>query len=303
MLQLTQGMYADLNCNLFGLQYGQNLCGKEIIRNAGWYNHLGQKLGYGDLSIEDLDKIAASIAEEELFIVLSELDSTWGLPSSLDRFAPGIDYVMQHAVWIASGFKGGQCDLYKICNSIVVESNGVTEEFTSGTFKESCIDNIEVIELTRDKLFDELGYDCLEQKFSQKENSTSPVVRADTHYGLTIYDFPDGASWAVGSDTAVCDAAMLKVKETLYTTELVHLRRFISVTNGEIDCVEDMVDRWGSATNGILKLLLGSKIDDYVNHYLSAHGLAPILGEYDGSEWISDSVQGLPAGFYAYRLS
>lgn len=43
-----------------------------IAKNAGWYNRRGEKLGAGDLSVEDAVRIAASLRKGELFIVVSE---------------------------------------------------------------------------------------------------------------------------------------------------------------------------------------------------------------------------------------
>lgn len=85
----------------FGLINGQYRIG-EILQNAGWFNGDGERLGSGDLSMKDLENISKHISSLEIFFALTELDSSWDLPSHLNRTEPGIEYVVQKAVWIAA---------------------------------------------------------------------------------------------------------------------------------------------------------------------------------------------------------
>ena len=57
MTDLIKGMYGDLNCKKFKLSNGQ-LKTNPIIKNSGWFNIKGQKLGSGDLELEDLQYIS-----------------------------------------------------------------------------------------------------------------------------------------------------------------------------------------------------------------------------------------------------
>lgn len=92
---------------LFGISCGQ-MHADEVIHNGGWYNKDGEKLGWGDLDQEDIDRIAAGLNEEEIFIILGEQDSFWKFVThtgpigsmsvaSDDESAPGKTYVAEHA--------------------------------------------------------------------------------------------------------------------------------------------------------------------------------------------------------------
>ena len=54
----TDGSYGAKG--LFGLRCGQ-LRGKQVAHNGGWYNGLGEKIGWGDLSQDDLSRIASQL--------------------------------------------------------------------------------------------------------------------------------------------------------------------------------------------------------------------------------------------------
>ena len=113
-MRLTTGLYGHEFRNasdLFGIRCGQ-MRADDTIHNGGWYNHLGQKLGWGDLSRDDLKRISQQLEPGEVFVVLPESASFWefvkqpgliGSMASVDRRTeqePGIDYVRKHASWI-----------------------------------------------------------------------------------------------------------------------------------------------------------------------------------------------------------
>ena len=113
MAQLTKGLYGHQFENasqLFGLRCGQ-IRGKDFVHNGGWYNKAGEKLGWGDLSVEDFQRIRRELEEGEMFIILGESDSFWNFverPGLLghnavtkpDVEAPGVDYVAAKARYI-----------------------------------------------------------------------------------------------------------------------------------------------------------------------------------------------------------
>lgn len=115
MAQLTKGLYGhefESKSRLFGLRCGQMRGGPaKLTHNSGWYNKAGEKLGFGDLSTEDFQRIYAELNDDEMFIVLGERDSFWnfvtrpGLIGSMaevkpDVEAPGVDYVAEHCVYV-----------------------------------------------------------------------------------------------------------------------------------------------------------------------------------------------------------
>ncbi|OGY24098.1 MAG: hypothetical protein A2172_00965 [Candidatus Woykebacteria bacterium RBG_13_40_15] len=89
--RLVKGVYGTYLAPFegpFGLRYGQRRKWY-IHNNAGWYNSEGEKLGWGDLNIEDIQRIASELLPGEVFIILSEQDTSW----QHDRMdAPGIEY-------------------------------------------------------------------------------------------------------------------------------------------------------------------------------------------------------------------
>ncbi len=105
--RLTKGMYGHefgSTSDLFGIRCGQ-MRGGELVHNGGWYNRLGEKLGWGDLSIEDMQRIASQLEEGELFIILGERDSYWDIheekgDQKKDEHAPGVEYVTKKCRYI-----------------------------------------------------------------------------------------------------------------------------------------------------------------------------------------------------------
>lgn len=93
------GLQTDPTKTPFGFLNGQ-IRHNAIITSAGWYNFGGQKLGYGDLSIQDIAKISLSISADDIFFVLSEGDSFWNLPKEFNSSEPGTKYVIANASWV-----------------------------------------------------------------------------------------------------------------------------------------------------------------------------------------------------------
>lgn len=58
--------------DLFGLRDGQVRFDQKLIHNGGWFNKAGHYLGLGDLSVDDITRIADGLKEGEVFIVLRE---------------------------------------------------------------------------------------------------------------------------------------------------------------------------------------------------------------------------------------
>lgn len=126
-IQLSKGIYSgeiDPAKTPFGFLNDQRR-NDSVLNNAGWFNGAGDKLGTGDLSIDDLILAGKQLTTGEMFLVLSEFDTSWDMPSHLDKQAPGIDYVMKNIVWaVYSG------SVYRVKNSIsrsVENAAGFTE--------------------------------------------------------------------------------------------------------------------------------------------------------------------------------
>ncbi len=118
--RLTKGMFGHEfgrpgeASSLFGLRCGQ-IRSKDYVHNGGWYNRQGEKLGWGDLSLDDLQRIEQQLEEGELFIILYEADSfrafvrSPGIIGSRsvvnpDIEAPGVQFVAERCcIIIAHG--------------------------------------------------------------------------------------------------------------------------------------------------------------------------------------------------------
>lgn len=113
--RLVPGMYGRQDFSkvgLFGLVQGQiSPRTLKMVHNGGWYNHLGQKIGWGDLSSKNFRRISAGLRRGELFIVLSEKDSFWSFVSHAgvtgglstvrkEEQNPGVGYVSDRAIYV-----------------------------------------------------------------------------------------------------------------------------------------------------------------------------------------------------------
>ena len=73
---------------------------RSIVHNGGWYNQNGDRVGWGDLSPQDLKKVSEVLDAGEVFVVLREMDAYWDLPSRLGRGRmddPGKEYLVEYA--------------------------------------------------------------------------------------------------------------------------------------------------------------------------------------------------------------
>jgi hypothetical protein len=71
----------------FGIRTGQ-IRAMEHVHNGSWYDRDGLKIGWGDLTKEDIFRIAKAIPEDDVFYVVGEHDSYWNAPTtglSLDQ--------------------------------------------------------------------------------------------------------------------------------------------------------------------------------------------------------------------------
>ncbi|MDP1689645.1 MAG: hypothetical protein Q8L52_00330 [bacterium] len=113
--RLTKGVYGhqfNRANNLFGIRCGQ-IRSHEFVHNGGWYNQQGEKLGWGDLTAADLQRISRELQDGELFVILPESASFWKFvekesagpigsmcATTSDEQAPGIDYVAAECSYI-----------------------------------------------------------------------------------------------------------------------------------------------------------------------------------------------------------
>ncbi len=97
MTMLTKGIYGTALQPLdgpFGLRRGQRRV-ERFYHNAGWFNRTGEKLGWGDLSPDDIRKIMSELPEDEIFIIIAE--NSTPRDDVIDR-----QYVIKNASYIIS---------------------------------------------------------------------------------------------------------------------------------------------------------------------------------------------------------
>lgn len=93
------------------LRCGQIRSKESFGHNSGWYNILGEKLGWGDLNKKDIEDIMKNLKDDEIFITLGEHDSFWNFVTEIGPIgsmsktriseqAPGPEYVAEHCRFI-----------------------------------------------------------------------------------------------------------------------------------------------------------------------------------------------------------
>jgi hypothetical protein len=95
------GLETDAKKTPFGM-LNEQIRADGVLNNAGWFNLAGEKIGHGDISMKDMEKISNNLNANECFFVLLEFDTTWGMPKDMNANEPGKDYVLKHCVWSIS---------------------------------------------------------------------------------------------------------------------------------------------------------------------------------------------------------
>lgn len=290
MSNLTKGMYADYVCNVFGLTHNQ-LRADALIFNAGWFNSKGEKLGQGDLNAKDLQNISFDIETNEVFIALSEADTTWNLPSDLDRNAPGIDYVMSCARWIISGIEETIGEIYH-CKANASPTTVIK-------------DNITYTEASRQNIYSTLSF-VGGQFTSIKVSPTASSIISNNYYGLDEYHLTDGSSWAVGPWNKIQDACLEKAAEQMsdWLLDLTLFGKLVpDLSLSEREMIHYMISGYGSGCQPILNKLLSDASKRAVCKHIFASLGAPAILAIDRQEYWSQDIKGLPRNLYAYRIA
>jgi len=281
-MSLTKAMYGDLNCNMFGLTYGQ-IRTDALIQSAGWFNNKGEKLGYGDLNLQDLIRIRKEILSEEgEFIILSEGNSLWNIPSGMDKTAPGIEYVMENASWVVANL------VYRVSN--------LNKEF-------EWVDNNEgsYLKCTKAYLFQEINYPKVEAPITVRS------IDDDTHYGLKTLWITDPISlnpvlYAYGTLKEFEDSAVRKAEDMmwLYTT-YADINRFVPISVHDMEALESAIDKKEKKANGLIRFILGSHLPDFIQH-LAKKNMAELMSPLDGEVFLPGDISGIPKDCYSVRI-
>ncbi len=272
---LTKCMFTDPTCRELGLQYGQ-VRQNVILTNAGWFSHLGEKLGVGDLSMQDLSDINKGLPVGEIFFALSEA-TCLSIPANLDRLAPGIDYVVEHAVWAVN-----IADIFKIDSKI---SNQVLE----------IRDGVSYIKYARTAAINSWVATLAVQSHFKK-------IEKKSHWGLDVYHMYDGSQYAVGDYSEAYEAASKAAYESLWDTDPDIFARYITLTAIDKDVMLAMQLTSGHSCNNLIAKLLGGALTKSIDYMIRNKGFGYYLDTIDSQEHISDTVPGLPPNLLAYRI-
>lgn len=123
VMQLTRDMYwrrLRREENPFGICWGQ-IRPARISHNGRWFNKAGERLGWGDLSMSDLQRVAVEILASELFIVVAERNALLSQPEEVQR-APGVEHVAEYADYIVGRDKIFFVDRYGNYTPVVAGS-------------------------------------------------------------------------------------------------------------------------------------------------------------------------------------
>ena len=145
--------------------------------------------------------------------------------------------------------------------------------------------------------------DLIDVSMTSSENKDIvSVCDPKAYYGLDVFTLADGRKYAVGTANQSWDAAYLKTEESIWKVDVSNLSKFLDLSSKDIQIIQDMVDFHHSASNNIVKLMLGKNLFEYVSFLIGKNSLGDILGNYDSMEYVSDNISGLPCGFFAYRV-
>lgn len=286
LVKLTQGMFADVSCNAFNLSYG-NRRSDALITNAGWFNSRGERLGFGDLSLKDFDTIFLNMTDDEVFIAISEADSTWDFPSDLDRNCPGIQYVMNRARWAVSTIYDSAACVFQVIDSPLQHKETIIKP--CGTYYK----------------YDRLGFFKSVKFDGHKFTALKSAVVVDkiytsNYYGLDEYHMSDNTIWACGNYNQAVLAATTKARNTLHMQDSSLFRDLTVASNIEIDAMDLLVSHYGVAANQIIVKILGNDNTNYViENIIASKGLGIL--SIDGV--MHREVEGLPHGQYYFRVA
>lgn len=273
---LSKCMYSDPYCKELGLQYGQ-VRKDAILTNAGWFSHLGEKLGVGDISMSDLQEISRRLPVGEIFFILSEADCL-SMPSGLDRLAPGINFVIDNAVWAANS-----ADIFRIDSTIQNQNLEIR-------------DGVSYIRLPRNAAHNNwaVGYAAPAQYIK--------TIERGAYYGLDVYHMQDESSWAVGKWDEVYAAATQSAYDLLWDTDPEVFKRFVILNSQDLASISIMQEHAENICNSLISKILGKELNNCLDYMVREKGVAYYLDLFDGLEYASDTVPGLPPGLLAYRV-
>lgn len=121
------------------------------------------------------------------------------------------------------------------------------------------------------------------------------------HYGLAVYEV-DGEEWAVGTEAQAQKAAETYVADTLWAFNADYLINYMpnGMTSEAVMAIQESLSE---GANDAILALVGAKKKKLIKDAIASDGRGHMLAGYDGREWDSDDIEGLPRGKVAYRIN
>jgi hypothetical protein len=128
-----------------------------------------------------------------------------------------------------------------------------------------------------------------------------PTLEKYTHYGLKIYSFGNGRSYAVGTEKQVDAAVREYVRDSLWAFRPEYLEAY-TPEGIDAEIIGIIVEKKNEDATEIIARLVGDKLGELIDDAIAADGRGHFLSSYDGNEIDSDEIEGLPKGKIAFRI-
>lgn len=123
-------------------------------------------------------------------------------------------------------------------------------------------------------------------------------------FGLDMYETDDGKEWAVGTQAQVNKAVRATIDENLWTFNADFIGKIVGLSASEKKSLRKMQEVMSDECNLLVRRIVGERnIDRLVKEALAADGAGNMLSTYDGKEYDSNDIEGLPKGKLAYRIN
>jgi hypothetical protein len=126
------------------------------------------------------------------------------------------------------------------------------------------------------------------------------------HYGLAMYETEDG-EFAVGTDAQADKAARDAAYDSLWAFRASYIVGYLPIDGRAATAAEKAITKVQEDlcedAGPIIELLLGDKLESFLQQAVNDDGRGHFLAGYDFEEVDSDSIKGLPKGKVAFRTN
>lgn len=130
----------------------------------------------------------------------------------------------------------------------------------------------------------------------------------ETHYGLPVVKI-HGGKWdevevAVADDEAAADKAAREAAQgSLWAFSSSWIGQFLELNDSQTKAIEKMQGELCEDAQEIVALLIGDRLDEFLNNAIEVDGRGHFLSTYDGEEDEGENVSPALAGKLVYRIN